>query len=107
MVQAIGDSGGSIGINFCKDFLSVDQEEHPANRFCAMRMVEAVIDQIGIDHVHIGSDFDGCTVPDDIKDMSTIPQWLEEIAEKLSLTSADIDKIAHGNMLRVIRQVWS
>lgn len=106
MVQAIGESGGSIGINFCKDFLSVDQEEHPANRFCAMRMAEAVIDQIGIDHVHIGSDFDGCTVPDDIRDMSTIPQWLDELREKLSLTTTDIDKIAHGNMLRIIRQVW-
>ena len=59
----------------------------------------------GIDHVGIGSDFDGITGP---------PQGLEDISKMPSLVAAllrhgyseaDIKKILGGNTLRVIRQV--
>ncbi|MFV2016502.1 MAG: dipeptidase, partial [Candidatus Heimdallarchaeota archaeon] len=65
MVQAIADCGGTIGINFCKGFLST-KDTHKANHRCALEMIREVVDLTGTSSVNIGSDFDGCTLPEDM-----------------------------------------
>lgn len=106
MIKAIADSGGSIGINFCNGFLSSDND-HKADRHCAFEMIHDIISLTGsTDHVHIGSDFDGCRVPDDIKDVSHMPDFFSNLQEKLSLSHEDIKKIQYGNMLRIINNCW-
>ncbi|OLS26354.1 MAG: hypothetical protein HeimC3_09040 [Candidatus Heimdallarchaeota archaeon LC_3] len=106
MVQEIAKSNGSIGINFCKRFLST-KEDHPPNRFCAMEMIREIINITGsTDHVHIGSDFDGCSIPDDVKDISTMSKFFVELKERLHLEKLDIEKIQYKNVERIIKTIF-
>ena len=57
----------------------------------------------GVDCVGIGSDYDGITkVPKQLEDVSTYPLITEALLER-GLEPADIEKIMHGNVLRVMR----
>ena len=107
MIKAIADSGGSIGINFCNGFLSTD-DSHKINRNCAFEMIREVINLTGsTDHVHIGSDFDGCKVPEDIKDVSLMPDFFKNLQEYLQLSNEDVEKIQYKNMVRIIKNYWN
>jgi membrane dipeptidase len=59
----------------------------------------------GIDHVGIGSDFDGApTMPEGLEDVSCYPALFEELASR-GYHDEDLMKIAGRNVLRVIREV--
>lgn len=59
----------------------------------------------GIDHVGIGSDFDGINVtPEGLEDVSKMPLVFEEMKRR-GYTSSDIEKIAGLNFLRVMDEV--
>ncbi|HEY0271406.1 MAG TPA: dipeptidase [Sphingomonas sp.] len=57
----------------------------------------------GVDHVGIGSDFDGLgnELPDGLRDVSTYPALLAELMRR-GWSDADITKLAGGNILRVM-----
>lgn len=60
---------------------------------------------VGIDHIGIGSDFDGTVMMfDDLRDVSTFPVLLGALAEA-GWSDAEIGKVANGNILRVMRDV--
>ncbi|NND57557.1 MAG: membrane dipeptidase [Xanthomonadales bacterium] len=63
-----------------------------------------VIDLAGIDHVGIGSDFDGVgdSLPVGMKDVADYPNLVEALL-KLEFTVEDIAKIMGGNLMRVWR----
>ena len=52
-----------------------------------------------------GSDFDGAGMPDDLRDVSRLPNLLREL-ETLGYDDAALEKIAYGNWLRVLRETW-
>ena len=57
----------------------------------------------GIDHIGLGSDFDGITsVPVGLEDVSTFPLLIAELLRR-GYTDEDIRKIASRNILRVMR----
>ena len=57
----------------------------------------------GVDHVGIGSDFDGISsVPVGLEDVSKFPDLLAELLRR-RWTEADVKKVAGLNMLRVMR----
>ena len=57
----------------------------------------------GIDHLGLGSDFDGITsVPVGLEDVSTFPTLIAELLRR-GYTDDDIKKIASRNILRVMR----
>ena len=60
----------------------------------------------GIDHVGLGSDFDGADdmFPQDMEDISKIPNLVRGLMER-GFSDADILKILGGNTLRVMRAV--
>jgi len=59
----------------------------------------------GIDHVGIGSDFDGFTgVTDGLEDVSCYPALLAELMRR-GYAREDIKKLAGLNLLRVFREV--
>ncbi len=59
----------------------------------------------GIDHVGLGSDFDGIdSAPRGMEDVSKIPALVRELARR-GYSEADLEKILGGNVLRVMRQV--
>ena len=58
----------------------------------------------GIDHVGIGSDYDGITkVPAQLEDVSTYPLITQELLNR-GYKPADIHKIMSGNILRVMQR---
>ena len=66
--------------------------------------IEHVRRVAGIDHVGIGSDFDGVDdLPAGIDDVSSFPVVFAELIKR-GWTDADLKKLAGGNVLRVMRQ---
>ena len=59
----------------------------------------------GIDHVGLGSDFDGIdSAPRGMEDVSKLPDLVRELARR-GYSEEDLEKILGGNLLRVMRQV--
>ncbi len=59
----------------------------------------------GIDHVGIGTDYDGIpTVPKGLEDVSRMPALTAELLRR-GYSEDDIRKIMGGNFLRVMRTV--
>src|SRR5438309_3166839 len=72
---------------------------------------EKIIDHIdhavkvaGVDHVGLGSDFDGATMPLGMEDASKLPKITDALLKK-GYADADIEKILGANILRVMEQV--
>ena len=58
----------------------------------------------GVDHVGLGSDFDGATMPLGMEDASKLPKITDALLKK-GYSEADIEKILGGNLLRVMEAV--
>ena len=60
---------------------------------------------VGVDHVGIGSDWDGIsTVPAGLEDVSRMPHLTAALLER-GYSEQDVKKILSGNFLRIMRQV--
>ena len=67
--------------------------------------IDHIVKLAGIDHVGIGSDFDGVqVVPADLKSVADLPNLTKELLKR-GYSESDIDKILGGNMLRVMEAV--
>lgn len=67
--------------------------------------IDHVVQLVGIDHVGIGSDFDGIgTLPEGMADVSRYPNLIRELIYR-DYSREDIEKILSGNILRVWREV--
>jgi membrane dipeptidase len=65
--------------------------------------IDHVVKLVGPDHVGLGSDFDGATMPDGMEDCSKLPKITEALMRK-GYKDEDIRKILGGNLLRVMEQ---
>ena len=131
MLKAVAQNGGAACVNFGASFLdeafheresAIWAKPRPADRLAAWRQVRAdgarltprvplarLIDHIehmvkvaGVDHVCLGSDFDG---------MPALPVGVENVGKLPAITAAlrargmapgDVEKILGGNVLRVL-----
>ncbi len=60
---------------------------------------------VGVDHIGIGSDFDGVqSTLSDLADISELPSLTRELLRR-GYSESDIEKILGGNMLRVMEEV--
>lgn len=67
--------------------------------------IDHIVKVAGIDHVGIGSDFDGVnTVPIGLEDFSKMPALTDALLKR-GYKEQDIKKIMGGNFLRVIKEV--
>ncbi len=83
-------------------------EDHPSLPRGTIKDVADHIDHIvkvaGIDHVGIGSDFDGITRwPEGLEDVSSYLRLTEELLRR-GYSETDVHKILGGNVLRAFRQ---
>ena len=67
---------------------------------------DRVLQLVGIDHIGIGSDYDGVgdTLPIGLKDVSTYPALIQGLLER-GYSRKDIQKILGGNLIRVWKEV--
>jgi membrane dipeptidase len=65
--------------------------------------IDHVVNLVGIDHVGIGSDYDGIEVaPEGMEDISKMPLLFEELKSR-GYTDNDLSKIASDNFFRLLK----
>jgi membrane dipeptidase len=106
-LDAIGRSGGIVGINFAVSFLREDGSQAPDETPVGeiVRHVDYVADRLGIDHVAFGSDFDGAVVPTELGGLAGLPKLVEAL-RAAGYDDAAVAKITHENWLRIFRETW-
>ena len=63
-----------------------------------------IVKVAGIDHVGLGSDYDGISMcPAQMEDVSTYPVLIQVLVDR-GLTKSDIEKLCYSNVLRVMQQ---
>jgi microsomal dipeptidase-like Zn-dependent dipeptidase len=93
-VRGIAKTGGIVGIGFWDGAICSTRPE------AAARAIAYVRDLVGIDHVGLGSDFDGSTTTGfDASQVVAVTQALMDAG----FSEDDIRKVMGGNVLRVIR----
>jgi membrane dipeptidase len=105
-LDAIGASGGLVGIVFACPFLRpdfADSEDTPIELIA--QHARYVADRIGVEHVALGSDFDGATIPSAVGDVAGIPRVLGALASA-GFDAPEIDAIAWDNWRRVLAAWW-
>jgi membrane dipeptidase len=105
-LDAIRESRGVAGLNFHVGFLREDggrDANTPIARMVAH--VNYMVERMGIDCVALGSDFDGATMPAELKDATGLPRLMRALADR-GFTPEDLKKLAHGNWVRVLRATW-
>jgi membrane dipeptidase len=105
-IDAIGASGGLVGVVFAVKFLRADGADDPDTPLAAIvAHVRYVADRIGVAHVALGSDFDGATVPDELGDVTGLPRLLDALRED-GFGDDELERIAWGNWRRVLERAW-
>jgi membrane dipeptidase len=105
-LDAIKESDGMVGLNFACGFLSVDGKNDPATPISRMvEHIDYLVDRIGIDRVGLGSDFDGATMPEEIKDVAGLPHLVEAL-RAADYDEASMRKLTHENWVRVLKKTW-
>jgi membrane dipeptidase len=66
--------------------------------------IDHVAKVAGVDHVGLGSDFDGATMPIGMESAAGLPKITDALLKK-GYSEADIEKILGGNILRVMEAV--
>jgi microsomal dipeptidase-like Zn-dependent dipeptidase len=103
-MRKIADSGGVVGIIFMNYWLMPHETKRGLN-FIA-QTINHCVNVAGIDHVGIGTDFDGFTdPPDDLKDASELCRLTQRLLAE-GYHEDQIGKIWGGNALRVLREGW-
>ena len=105
-LDAIGGSGGLVGIVFACPFLRADFADDPDTPLeLIVQHAGYVADRIGAEHVGLGSDFDGATIPRELGGADGMPRLLEALADG-GFTPPEVDAIAWGNWRRVLAAWW-
>jgi membrane dipeptidase len=105
-LDAIRDSDGLVGLNFCVSDLRPDgalDADTPLSLL--VEHADYLVDRIGLDRVAFGSDFDGATMPRDLADATGLPALLAALAAR-GYDEPALRKLAHENWQRVLRQTW-
>lgn len=102
-----GLSGHALDEYAAKDYIRDYTEMIPAKATLedVVRHIDHVVQLAGVDHVGIGSDFDGIgAVPAGLEDISKMPRLTAALLQR-GYSEGDVRKILGGNFLRVLRQV--
>ncbi|HUG43257.1 MAG TPA: dipeptidase [Acidobacteriota bacterium] len=107
--QFLNESGLAEDSPQAREHLERLREEHPpafADVADAAAHIDHVVKLVGIDHVCLGSDFDGVgdSLPYGLKDVSEYPNLFYELL-KLDYSENEIEKIASTNVFRVWEEV--
>lgn len=103
MIHALADCGGVAGLNFAPQFLNVNPNDKLSRVSRMCDHVIHLIDKGGIECVGIGTDFDGIEGEFEIGECTDMDLLFAALHLR-GLSDDKIDKIAYGNVARVIRE---
>ncbi|MFA5713457.1 MAG: dipeptidase [Bacteroidales bacterium] len=125
MIKAIAKTGGVVQVNFYPPFLesSYSEKYHsiskkfsddrvaaakeiskiaPPSYKVAVDHIDHIVDLVGVNHVGIGSDFDGIDVtPEGMKGIHQMPLITKELKER-GYSTSEIEKILGENLLKLL-----
>ena len=105
-IDAVGSSGGLVGIVFAVAFLRADFADDPDTPISLIaEHARYVADRIGVEHVALGSDYDGATMPAPLGDVAGTPRLIEALADA-GFSEAELRQIAWDNWRRVLGAWW-
>jgi membrane dipeptidase len=105
-LDAIRDTGGLIGLNFGVKFLHPEGKADAEMDISVMvRHVDYLVERVGIDHVGLGSDFDGTLISKKIGDATGLPRLLGAL-RSAGYDDGALTKIANGNWLSLLERTW-
>ncbi len=105
-LDAVARSGGIVGLNYAVGFLREDG--HPDSGTPLARIAahgRYIADRIGVEHLALGSDFDGAIIPDELGDVTRLPILLDAFRDA-GFSEEDVHRIAYRNWVRVLRDTW-
>jgi membrane dipeptidase len=126
-LRAVARNGGVVNVNFYSAFIdpqflakadSIEKNVPPAAQAAALQSLprpplSVLLDHFdhiakiaGVDHVGLGSDFDGVAglLPAGMDDVTRLPLIAQGLLDR-GYSETDVKKILGGNMLRVMEQV--
>jgi len=105
-LDAVGSSGGLVGIVFAVPFLRPDFADDPDTPISLIaEHARYVAERIGVAHVALGSDYDGATIPAPLGDVAGTPKLLDALRDA-GFSSEDVAAIAWDNWRRVLGAWW-
>src|SRR5262245_16362923 len=113
VVQSMSEMSKKCGGNEACTTMESDRMDHEAMMNGQLPKVswEKIIEHInhavkvaGADHVGLGSDFDGATMPLGMEDVTKLPKITDALLKK-GYSEADVEKILGANLLRVMEAV--
>lgn len=105
-LAAIRESGGMVGLNYATSFLRRDGKQSADMGWeDVLAHLDHLLEHLGEDHLGLGSDFDGATLPKGIGDVVGQQALLQAMRDH-GYGEALIRKIAHENWFAVLERIW-
>jgi membrane dipeptidase len=102
-LDVLADSGGLVGVFYDVVMTRSDGDlifDTPLDVIA--EHIDYIAERIGIDHVALGSDFDGCSPPVALGDASKT----QDLLAVLGWSDDELAKLAHRNWVRVLGATW-
>jgi membrane dipeptidase len=105
-IDAIGASGGIVGVNFEVNATRPDGYDEPDTPLgVIVDHIDYLVNRIEFDHVGFGSDFDEATMPATLADAAGLPRLIYALRDRGHDDPA-IAQVAWGNRDRVLEATW-
>lgn len=105
-LDAVKASGGLVGVNFATSFLRPDgQMTADTGLDVMLRHMDHLIARLGEDGVGLGSDFDGATIPAEIRDAAGLPNLVAAMRAH-GYGEALLRKLCWENWVGVLERTW-
>ena len=105
-LRMIAESKGMVGLNYATSFLREDGKQSADIGWePVLKHMDHLLSVLGEDHLGLGSDFDGATIPQGIGDVAGLPRLLEAFRAH-GYGEALIEKLAWKNWLAVLDRTW-
>jgi membrane dipeptidase len=103
MIKLLAEKDGVMGMNFAPAF--VDDNPGNATLERILDHIDHAVEVAGVEHVGLGSDFDGIeSCPKGLEDVTKIPYITEGLVTR-NYSEDDILKVLGGNFLRVFKNI--
>jgi membrane dipeptidase len=105
-LDAIRESDGMVGVNFEVSALRPDGYDEPDTPLTVLvQHINYLVERLGIDRVGFGSDFDGATMPRELRDAAGLPKLLAELQQH-GYDTQSLRKLCYENWLHVLQRTW-
>ncbi len=106
-LHMIRESKGMVGLNYATSFLRRDGKQSGDMGWeDVLAHLDHLLENLGEDHLGLGSDFDGATLPNGIGDVTGLPALQQAMLDH-GYGTALVQKICYDNWLALLDRTWA